>query len=276
MKVERFDEAAAFRSQALPYLLENEAVNNLILGVSRTATGDTAYHEDFRGYVVRHHGRPVAAAVQTPPYNLILSAAETPEAVGALAGTVGSLPGVIGVTPWVDHFVAARPEKARRTMRQGVFALAEVVAVRPGVGDSRPASPSERDLLIAWQIAFQEEAIGESTPETAERIIDHRLEGPADSFGLWVHEVDGTVVSMSGHTGPTAHGIRIGPVYTPPEHRGNGYASRLVAAESQWLLDGGRRFCFLYTDLSNLTSNSIYRRIGYRQVAESAEYSFLS
>jgi hypothetical protein len=79
---------------------------------------------------------------------------------------------------------------------------------------------------------------------------------------------------MTGNTGPTPNGIRIGPVYTPPEHRGKGYASNLVATQSQWLLDSGRRFCFLYTDLANPISNSIYQRIGYRQVAESAEYSF--
>jgi predicted GNAT family acetyltransferase len=36
----------------------------------------------------------------------------------------------------------------------------------------------------------------------------------------------------------------------------------------------GPRFCFLYTDLANPTSNSIYRRIGYEQVCESAEIEF--
>ena len=37
---------------------------------------------------------------------------------------------------------------------------------------------------------------------------------------------------------------------------------------------GGRRFCFLYTDLANPTSNAIYERIGYRRVAEAAEVVF--
>ena len=47
-----------------------------------------------------------------------------------------------------------------------------------------------------------------------------------------------------------------------------------MAALSAWLLAGGRRRCYLYTDLANPTSNAIYRRIGYRQVAESAEFAF--
>ena len=64
--------------------------------------------------------------------------------------------------------------------------------------------------------------------------------------------------------GRDANGIRIGAVYTPPELRQRGYASALVAAVSQAELDRGRRWCFLFTDLANPTSNRIYQAIGYR------------
>ena len=94
--------------------------------------------------------------------------------------------------------------------------------------------------------------------------------------GFWLWEDDGTEVSLSGYGGRTPNGIRIGPVYTPLPYRGSGYATALVAAQSRWLLSEGRQFCFLYTDLSNPTSNAIYRRIGYEQVAESSEYGFTS
>jgi predicted GNAT family acetyltransferase len=40
------------------------------------------------------------------------------------------------------------------------------------------------------------------------------------------------------------------------------------------LLDRGHRFCFLYTDLANPTSNSIYMRIGYEPVCDSRELAF--
>ena len=65
-----------------------------------------------------------------------------------------------------------------------------------------------------------------------------------------------------------AHGVaRIGPVYTPKEHRGHGYASRAVAEVSQLLLDRGVRCC-LFTDQANPTSNRIYESIGYRPVVD--------
>ena len=78
-----------------------------------------------------------------------------------------------------------------------------------------------------------------------------------------------------GFGGPTPNGIRIGPVYTPPELRGRGYASALTAQVSQLQLDRGRRFCFLYTDLANPTSNAIYMRIGYERVCDSRELAFV-
>jgi predicted GNAT family acetyltransferase len=40
----------------------------------------------------------------------------------------------------------------------------------------------------------------------------------------------------------------------------------LVAELSRKMLADGCGFCVLYTDLSNPTSNAIYRRIGYRLI----------
>jgi len=81
-------------------------------------------------------------------------------------------------------------------------------------------------------------------------------------------------VSLVAYSSPSPAGARIGPVYTPHPLRRRGYGTALVAAISTWLLGQGRRRCCLYTDLSNPTSNAIYRAIGYQHVAESADYGF--
>jgi predicted GNAT family acetyltransferase len=108
-------------------------------------------------------------------------------------------------------------------------------------------------------------------------MLDHRLASSSAGIVFW--EDEGKPVSLAGWGGKTPNGIRVGPVYTPPELRGRGYATALTAEVSQRLLDGRlfdgrRRFCFLYTDLANPTSNAIYERIGYRRAAESAEIVF--
>jgi len=275
MEVESFDDAAEFRSVADSLLLADEAVNNLILGVTSTVIHDPDTFEGFGAWVAREAGVPVAAAARTPPHNLILALTTSEPAVHALANQIPDLPGVVGVSPSVHRFAEARPETATLTMSQGVFQLSEVVPPPPVEGLSRQARSEEVDQLVEWRLAFEEEAIGHvDDPSLSRRSTEWRIEEQSSRFGLWVHEVNGEVVCISGHSGPTPNGIRIGPVYTPPEHRGRGYASTLVASESQWLLDQGHSYCFLYTDLANTTSNSIYTRLGYSQIAESAEYTF--
>ena len=83
------------------------------------------------------------------------------------------------------------------------------------------------------------------------------------------------MVSLVGAGGETPHGIRIGPVYTPPERRSRGYASSLTAAASQDQLDRGREFVFLFTDLGNPTSNKIYQAIGYEPVIDIDQVTFM-
>ena len=53
-----------------------------------------------------------------------------------------------------------------------------------------------------------------------------------------------------------------------------GYASNLTAAVSQALLDEGRTFCFLYTNLANGTANRIYQAIGYEPVTDAVMIRF--
>ena len=77
-----------------------------------------------------------------------------------------------------------------------------------------------------------------------------------------------------GAAGPTPRGICIGPVYTPPDRRGRGYASNLVAEVSQRQIASDRSFCVLFTDLANPTSNHIYQAIGYTPVVDAEQYLF--
>jgi predicted GNAT family acetyltransferase len=88
---------------------------------------------------------------------------------------------------------------------------------------------------------------------------------------MW--EVDGEPVSMAGYHLPIFGVCRVGPVYTPPEHRRHGYAGALTSHVSARILAQDNQAC-LYTDLSNPTSNKIYHQAGYRQVADFVDVEF--
>lgn len=282
MEYEFVTDAAEFQNRAAP-LLADEARHNLMLGILGDLASSPEVYPDQRMFLVVDDRLPVAAALMTPPYNLVIADTESQAAVAALAAGIKAdgieVPGVLGNQPTVGRFVAAWERiaggPARLRMEQGVFAIDQVEPVPTAPGSARIGTPEDRDLIVDWTRVFLTEALPDE-PADEERIqktIDRRLRDDTPG-AYWLWSRGGEVVSLSGHGNPTGRGIRIGPVYTPREYRGYGYASSLVAAESQWLLNNGYEFCFLYTDLANPTSNAIYERIGYRQVAEAASYMF--
>ena len=110
--------------------------------------------------------------------------------------------------------------------------------------------------------------IGESANDAELRVDKGMAAGR-----LWFWDRGGEAVSMAVSREPLLGVVRISGVYTPPEKRKHGYAAACVHALSKRLSDAGNR-CILYTDLGNPTSNSIYRRLGYRAVAEALRYRF--
>ena len=75
-----------------------------------------------------------------------------------------------------------------------------------------------------------------------------------------VWRVDGEAVSIAGTTRAVAGVARVAPVYTPPEHRGRGYAAAATAAVTRAAARRrGTRDVLLFTDLANPTSNRLYR-----------------
>jgi uncharacterized protein len=283
VEVVRLDDAATFLAEAEPLLLADEARHNLILGIAGNVRD--GFYEEFRLWLVRDGAEVVGAALRTPPYSLILARPVSPGALAALTEAVvgEDLPGLVAAEPEAQEFAGlwSRHTGAptRTNMRQGVYALERVEALPAVPGAARVATSDDRELVLRWWIAFGDEVLHEGGPgrDRAAQNVDHRLSSPRAGILLW--EDGGAPVSVAGWGGATPNGIRIGPVYTPPELRGRGYATAVTAELSQRLLDGrlfegGRSFCFLYTDLANPTSNAIYERIGYVRVAESAEIVF--
>jgi uncharacterized protein len=284
MEVLRPEDAVAFLGLAGPLLERDEARNQLPLGIAGTLTTHPDAYDVVHFWVVRdgEEEEPVAAAVRTAPFNLVLGDPSSDRALDALLEAVltddPEVPGIVGNVPFVEpaaeRLAAASGRTAERIFSQGVYSLTAVRDVARAPGGARPTTGEDRAQILAWVRAFADEAIPdpEEAFERMERNFDSRFGGEGGGFWLW--EDRGEPVSLSGFSGPTPTGIRIGPVYTPPEHRKHGYATTLVADLSSWLLGRGHRACFLYTDLANPTSNRIYVEIGYERVCDAMEFSF--
>jgi predicted GNAT family acetyltransferase len=272
-------DSASFLASASKLLLADEPRHNLILGLCATLAESPTTYPEFGLWTVDDASRCVAAALITPPHNLVLARPSSEAALDFMArelhGKRAELPGVTGALPEAERFAAVWREltgsRTRVRMRQAIYRITSPRAPANVPGAMRPATADDRALLTGWVRGFESEAFEEAPPGAPEEVVDSRLASAQAGIALWV---DGEPVSMAGFSGPTPHGIRIGPVYTPPERRRRGYASALVAALSAKLLAEGRDYCFLYTDLANPTSNKIYTDVGYAHVCESVELVF--
>jgi len=279
MRVRRLSDPEAFRTAVWSFLLEREAENNLMLGVAGRVAAGGSYSADSAErpvmLTVEEEGRVIGAALQTPPHKLILSpmAPAAASAVAAYLHEHGAVvPGVLGPKEPAEAFATSWSELIRgeRRLHQSLrIYQAEAVTPPAGVpGECIVATRDHLETVLAWARAFATET-GESEHDL-ERATTARVE--KRQIFLWK---DSTPVSMAAYATPTPHGLRVNLVYTPPERRRHGYASALVAEISQRALDGGHRFCFLFADLGNPISNSIYQKIGYRPVCDFDVYEFL-
>ena len=279
MHVRRYPDVEAFLGAVGDFLAEREAEHNLLFGICSTLreTPEVYTGPVYLAGVLDVADRVVGADIQTPPFRLFISEIYDLRIGEALAiDTLDrDLPGVAGPVGEVEAFIAARvaaggpPGHHHETDR--IFRLDTVRPPRAVAGTRRIAERRDRDLVLAWLEGFMVDAFGQADLAEVASMTDRWIEGRGRTLHLWE---DGEPVSMCGIGGQTPLGIRIGPVYTPRQVRGRGYASALVAAVSQEALESGRRFCFLFTDAANPTSNHIYQEIGYEHVRDVDIYRF--
>jgi predicted GNAT family acetyltransferase len=261
-------------------LSRRPAQHTILLGAIETlrAAGTQAFGAiaPLFGWWQEAGGEVSAAFLHTPPFPVALTSVPGPAAVAlaqALAARARRVSGVNADPAGAEAFARAWRELTgdaiQLHMPSRLFQLGVLRWPDPRPpGQARVAGPADRSLLIAWSEAFHREA--QSGPEDLESMVDDRL----SYRGLSLWEDAGQPVSMAGLTRMAAGQVRVGPVYTPPRLRGNGYAGGVTCAVSQAARDAGADRVLLFTDLANPTSNALYQRLGYEPVEDRAVWSF--
>jgi len=258
-------------SIAREFLTSQPVLHNMIHSLLHARI---AYREPGRFWVGARGDKIVAVVVQSP---LNFAANLTPmdpnvaaAIVDAIADAGITLPGVSGEAATAASFAGQWTERCKSAaipfQGQRIYEFLEWGNRAAFRGWLRKAISDDRSLMVSWIRTFHAE-IGEHLADP-ELLVDRWL--PAGHLWLWDN---GQAMSMAVSREPVAGVVRVSGVYTPPELRRHGYATACVQELSETIRESGYR-CILYTDLGNPGSNSIYRRIGYRAIAEVLRYRF--
>lgn len=279
MKIVLHDTAQSFADAAGPVLRADPLRNTIALTVLDGMCREG--HEAAALLTVHEGGEVVGAALRSPGRGVLVSALPpryAAAAESALAEADLGLAGCGGPLAEAEAFAAAHTartgERARAQVRSRLFVLDALVPPVGVPGAARRAGEPDADLLGRWRLAFAEEAHEAWTYSLSPREIV--LSGMRMGYGEMLWEVGGQPVAQASARARVAGMIRIGPVYTPPEHRGRGYAAAVTAAASRWALDAGAEQVVLFTDLANPISNRLYPRIGYRPVYDAVDLHWVS
>jgi len=200
----------------------------------------------------------------TPPYPLAIGVVPQ-EAVSALVD-LWEVPGYNGPSALAVQVAALAAERrGRRAVLRDASRLFRLGELTPPAVPGRARVAEERDT--AFVVASFHAFIAETgvIPQDVERTVRDRI-----GYGGFVLWEDEGPVAMSGVSRVAFGAARLGPVWTPPEHRGRGYGGAVTAAASQVALDRGAWEVVLFTDLTNPVSNALYPRLGYRPVMDRA------
>lgn len=292
MRLEFFTDPATFLEVSADHLAEQPVVSTVVATVAERAAVDMAdgLTQDPRDwYVVARDGDGDGDAVcgvgmRTAPFGArplfllpmpddsALLLARTLHERGEDAGAVnGALPAVRAFADETARLAGASVAVGQHTR---LFELADLVEPVAVPGRLRSATRDDLEVATAWFDAFMRDADEQAGREPGSSA--HEAPDEADMLRrierrrIWLWEDEnGEVVHLTGINAPAFGVARIGPVYTPKEQRGRGYASAAVAAVSRQIVESGSRVC-LFTDQANPTSNKIYEALGYRPVVDMA------
>jgi predicted GNAT family acetyltransferase len=155
-------------------------------------------------------------------------------------------------------------------MKLRCFKLEKVNEYNRPEGIFRKAIINDIEILKKYKIEFSKQ-INEPINDDEKLFKSMEENIKNELYYVWENK---KIVSMAKKVRPTKNGMAINSVYTPKEYRNRGYGTAVVSELSKNILNSGKTFCTLFTDLANPISNSIYQKIGYKKVCDNINYNF--
>ncbi|WP_019420543.1 GNAT family N-acetyltransferase [Paenibacillus sp. OSY-SE] len=277
MKIMNFSHAAPFLDAALPLLMQDEAVNNVMIGLAMQLRQQ---HSDVYFALLSDH-KPALAALMTPSgplhlYGKDCTAGHLNLLVHNIRQQLRSVSQVVGPAGLTNLFASvwsnATGFKAVNSKLLSVYCLErDMLLPDKRRGMLRSVETKDEHLLTQW---MYEMSVETGIPIREEDASWRTKQSIADG-DLYLWEVEGRPVSMAGKVRSTPNGIAIHSVYTPLPLRNMGHAAACVAALSELLLHSGYDFCCIFADDTLAGAGRLYTNMGYEQLEHVIEHHFI-
>lgn len=262
MRVTEYRSAKAFLDANLDLLLKNEPGSAILLSYANQQTEGVESAMSTAFFSVDDDSGSVVPAMFTP--NVVPLLSEGPEEAARILARFfyPKRPQPTGVNGPKDTTLAFADEWERLTrcdleiqMDSRIYTCEKVICPSGVDGQHRVARADDFELVKKWRLEFRSEADG--IVRSSDEVIREQVN--SGRVHLWQ---TGTPVSMAVATRSTGNLGMIGAVYTPPEHRNNGFASAVTAAATESILSSGKNMhCSTRTSQIQRRTRSIKRSV---------------
>jgi len=262
--------AKEFLERSSDFLYRREDIYSHILSLAIAATEQQCpFSEPFWFATVSdHQGKTEACAVHANPDGLICTAIDNEEAAGLIASgfqtTVGSPHRISGPPESVrllsESFDCIKQQDFPKQKTWTIYRI-DHAPTSPAihVGKLKLGTKSDEELVRAWgQLYDREKPAFTSIEDFLVRKLTRK------ELFVWDHNFTRSIVTLSGKT---KKGIRISALYTPPEFRGQGFATSAISTLVEKAITDGASFVTLHAQHGDTVEN-FYTKIGFTPIGK--------
>ena len=121
-------------------------------------------------------------------------------------------------------------------------------------------------ILLVWIRAYNIEALGYDDGELLDARCQAHTERLREGSNCWALLNKGQPVSLCAFNACFEDSVQIGPVWTPPKSRNNGFARYLLAGTLKNAIVQGTNKAFLFTD--EPSAERAYRALGFNPIGQ--------
>ena len=260
------------------YLYQKPAINFEAIGILEGLRENaTAFKGILECVVIYKENKIQVITCRIKPFNLLISHSKSKDSIVSLVEhylkSNISIPGIYGPLEEVIQFTEYWEEFSKEDFQTSdefyQYSLNKVKLTSQLIGDISIAKEKHKEILVKWTKDSIRDTIPDTTDEFVESCTNSFLKLLSNNK-VFVLEIENELVSMAAISSQTTKMKAIIDVYTPPKHRGKGYATELCLFLSEYIVNDCSATPILWVKATNLVAIHIYEKIGFEKVAKMA------